>query len=152
LPKAAAPGLALLPRIGNTGTASPLLGLAACLEEARRGDRVLVVGYGAGADALLFRATDRISRLDRTRGVAAPVAAGRPLAHYGKLLRFRRLVEGEPIRAFTSLPVLAREERQDLRLYGQRCLGCDAVQYPRRHVCWQCGGKELAEQRLSRRG
>jgi uncharacterized OB-fold protein len=48
--------------------------------------------------------------------------------------------------------VLEREERQDLRLYGQRCAACGAVQYPRRHVCWQCSGKELAEYRLSRRG
>jgi uncharacterized OB-fold protein len=47
---------------------------------------------------------------------------------------------------------MEREERQDLRLYGQRCRACGAVQYPRRHVCWQCGGKKLGEHRLSRRG
>ena len=152
LAQVSSPGTALLGRIGNAGTASPLLGLAACLEEARPGDRILVAGYGAGADALLFRATERVTRLDHRRGVRAQVEAGRPLSHYGKLLRFRRLVEGEPIRAFTGLPVLAREERQDLRLYGQRCTACAAVQYPRRHVCWQCGGKDLGEHRLSRRG
>ena len=152
LPKAATPGLALLERIGNTGTASPLIGLAASLEEARPGDRILVVGYGAGADALLFRATERVEALDRSRGLRAQVGAGRALAHYGKLLRFRRLVLNEPIRAFTGLPVLAREERQDLRLYGQRCASCAAVQYPQRRVCWQCGGTELVEHRLDRRG
>jgi uncharacterized OB-fold protein len=47
---------------------------------------------------------------------------------------------------------MEREERQDLRLYGQRCVACGAIQYPRRHVCWQCSGKELPEHRLSRRG
>ena len=146
------PQVPLLARIGNTGVASPLLALAACLEEAEPGDRILVIGYGSGADALLFEATDRIRALDRTRGVAAQVAAGRALQHYGKFLLFRRLVETEPVRAFTGLPVMEREERQDLRLYGQRCAACGAVQYPRRHVCWQCSGKELGEQRLSRRG
>jgi 3-hydroxy-3-methylglutaryl CoA synthase len=146
------PRAPLLARIGNTGVASPLLALAACLEEAEPGDPILVVGYGSGADALLFEATGRVGPLDRSAGVAAQMAAGRPLPHYGKYLQFRRLVEGDPIRAFTGLPVLEREERQDLRLYGQRCAACGAVQYPRRHVCWQCSGKELAEYRLSRRG
>ena len=146
------PRVPLLTRIGNTGVASPLLALAACLEEAEPDDRILVVGYGSGADALLFEATGKIRALDRARGVAAQVAVGRSLQHYGKFLRFRRLVETEPVRAFTGLPVMEREERQNLRLYGQRCAACGAVQYPRRHVCWQCSGKELGEQRLSRRG
>jgi 3-hydroxy-3-methylglutaryl CoA synthase len=146
------PRAPLLTEIGNTGVASPLVALAACLEDAAPGDRILVVGYGAGADALLFEATDRVWSLDRTRGVAAQVALGRPLRHYGRFLQFRRLVETEPVRAFTGLPVMEREERQDLRLYGQRCAACGAVQYPRRHVCWQCSGKDLTEHRLARRG
>jgi hydroxymethylglutaryl-CoA synthase len=142
----------LLAQVGNTGVAAPILALAACLEEAEPGDRILVVGYGSGADALLFEATAEIRCLDRSRGVTVQAAAGRSLQHYGKLLRFRRLVETEPIRAFTGLPVLEREERQDLRLYGQRCAACGSIQYPRRHVCWKCSGKELPEHRLSRRG
>ncbi len=144
--------LPLLASVGNTGTASPLLALAAALEEAQAGDRVLVVGYGSGADALLFQATERIERWDRSHGVTAQLRAGRPLVHYGKLLQFRRLVESEVLRAFTSLPVMQREERQDLRLYGQKCAACGAVQYPRRHLCWQCSGKDLGEYRLGRRG
>jgi hydroxymethylglutaryl-CoA synthase len=152
LPDTAPVRLPLLASVGNTGTASPLLALAAALEEARPGDRVLVVGYGAGADVLLFQATERLEAWDRRRGVLAQLRAGRPLVHYGKFLQFRRLVESEVIRAFTGLPVMAREERQDLRLYGQRCAACGAVQYPRRHLCWQCSGKELGEHRLARRG
>jgi hydroxymethylglutaryl-CoA synthase len=146
------PRVPLLAGIGNTGVAAPVMALAACLEEAEPGDRILVVGYGSGADALLFETTDAIRDLDRSGGVAIQASAGRALQHYGKLLQFRRLVETEPIRAFTGLPVMEREERQDLRLYGQRCAACGAIQYPRRHVCWRCSGKELPEQRLSRRG
>jgi hydroxymethylglutaryl-CoA synthase len=146
------PRAPLLTQIGNTGVASPLLALAACLEEAGPGDRILVVGYGSGADALVFEGTAAISGRECSQGVAAQLSAGRALQHYGKLLRFRRLVDTEPARAFTGLPVMEREERQDLRLYGQRCAACGAVQYPRRRVCWQCSGKDLPEQRLSRRG
>lgn len=142
----------LLASIGNTGTASPFLALAAALEEAQPGDRLLVVGYGSGADALLFQATERIERRDRGHGVIAQLGAGRPLVHYGKFLQFRRLVETETLKAFTGLPIMQREERQNLRLYGQKCAACGAVQYPRRHLCWRCSGKELGEHRLARRG
>jgi hydroxymethylglutaryl-CoA synthase len=142
----------LLAAVGNTGTASPLLALAAALEEAQPGERVLVVGYGAGADALLFQVTEQMEKWDRSRGVTAQLRAGRPLSHYGKFLQFRRLVDSEVIKAFTGLPVMQREERQDLRLYGQKCTACGAVQYPRRHVCWQCSAKAFTEYRLSRRG
>jgi 3-hydroxy-3-methylglutaryl CoA synthase len=152
LGEAADASAALLATAGNTGTASPLLALVAALEEARAGESILVVGYGAGADALLFAATERAARQDWRGGVRAQLAAGRPLAHYGRFLRFRRLVETEPVRAFTGLPVLEREDRQDLRLYGQRCAGCGAVQYPRRHVCWRCSGTDLPDHRLARRG
>jgi 3-hydroxy-3-methylglutaryl CoA synthase len=144
--------LPLLASIGNTGTASPLLALAAALEEAKPGERVLVVGYGSGADALMFQATEQIERWERRGGLLAQLRAGRPLTHYGKLLQFRRLVETEVIRAFTGLPVLQREEQQDLRLYGQKCTGCGAIQYPRRHVCWKCSGTAFADHRLARRG
>src|SRR5262249_45990070 len=95
------PRVPLLAQVGNTGVAAPVLALAACLEEAEPGDRILVVGYGSGADALLFEATEAIRRLDRSRGVAAQVAAGRALQHYGEFLPFRPLVATGPISPVT---------------------------------------------------
>lgn len=151
-PDATVPRETVIGRAGNTGSAACLLGLAAALEESRPGEHVLVVSYGNGAEALLFRATDAIADVRPARPVAAQLAAGKPLAHYGKLLHFRRHVETEIIRAFTSVPTMVREERQNLRLYGQRCADCGAVSYPRRHLCWQCSSSNLAEHRLRRRG
>ncbi|HET7874098.1 MAG TPA: 3-oxoacyl-[acyl-carrier-protein] synthase III C-terminal domain-containing protein, partial [Methylomirabilota bacterium] len=80
-------------RAGNTGSASCLLGLAAALDECRPGDQVLVVSYGSGAEALLFQCTDRLASRPIHRPVSAQLAAGRPLAQYGKYLNFRRHVE-----------------------------------------------------------
>lgn len=139
-------------KAGNTGVASPLLGLASALEEAKPGDRILVVSYGNGAEALLFQATERIEKTSWDRGVAAQLAKGRPLAHYGKFLQFRRNVETEIIKAFSSLPTMLREERQNFRLYGQKCADCGAISYPRRHICWNCSSKNLGEHKLGRRG
>jgi 3-hydroxy-3-methylglutaryl CoA synthase len=149
---AALPREAVIGRAGNTGAASCLLGLAAALEEARPHDQVLVVSYGNGAEALLFQATEAVAGLRPARPVTAQLAAGRPLSHYGKFLRFRRHVETEVIRSFTSVPTMVREERQNFRLYGQKCRDCGAVSFPRRHLCWQCSSNRLADHRLSRRG
>ena len=139
-------------KAGNTGAASCLLGLASALEEAKPDDQILVVSYGSGAEALLFQVTPAITRAAFPRPVSVQLAAGRPLTHYGKLLRFRRHVETEVIKAFSSLPTMLREERQNLRLYGQKCADCGAVSYPKRHLCWKCSSKNLVEQKLSRRG
>ena len=152
LPEAAVPKEPPIARAGNTGTASCLLGLAAALEEARPHEQILVVSYGNGAEALLFEATDALAAWRPARPVAAQLARGVPLTHYGKLLQFRRHVETEVIRAFSSVPTMVREERQNFRLYGQKCQDCGAVSYPRRHLCWQCSSARLGEHRISRRG
>ncbi|MBI2015266.1 MAG: OB-fold domain-containing protein [Candidatus Rokubacteria bacterium] len=152
MPEAALPRAPVIARAGNTGAASCLLGLAAALEEARPRDQILVVAYGNGAEALLFEATDALAAWRAARPVAAQLERGVPLAQYGRLLRFRRHVETEVVRAFASVPTMVREERQNFRLYGQKCRDCGAVSYPRRHLCWQCSSARLAEHRIARRG
>jgi len=139
-------------RAGNTGSASTFLGLASALEEAKPHDQILVVSYGNGAEALLFQATPKLAETRFARPLSAQLAAGAPLSHYGKLLRFRRHVATEVVKAFSSLPTMLREERQNFRLYGQKCADCGAVSYPRRHLCWKCSGKNLLDHRISRRG
>jgi hydroxymethylglutaryl-CoA synthase len=151
-PEAAIPKETVIGRAGNTGAATCMLGLAAALEEARPRDQILVVSYGNGAEALLFEATDAITTYRPVRPVAAQLAAGVPLAHYGKYLQFRRHVETEVIRAFSSVPTMVREERQNFRLYGQKCGACGAISYPRRHLCWKCSSDRLDDHKLARRG
>jgi len=151
-PEAAVPKEPVIGKAGNTGTASCLLGLAAALEEARPHDQILVVSYGNGAEALLFEATDALASYRVSRPIGQQLAAGRSLTHYGKLLRFRRHVETEVIRAFSSVPTAVREERQNFRLYGQKCADCGAISYPRRHLCWKCSSTRFTEHKLDRRG
>src|SRR3546814_4825984 len=47
----------LAANLGFAGCAHPLLMLAAALERAKAGEKILVLGFGQGADALLLEAT-----------------------------------------------------------------------------------------------
>ena len=50
----------LLDQCGQTGVAHPILLLAKTLERAAPGERIVVIGFGQGCDALLFEVTDAI--------------------------------------------------------------------------------------------
>jgi hydroxymethylglutaryl-CoA synthase len=71
-PEQVATGL-LVSEIGNTYSGAALIGLTAILDEAKPGDRILMVsfGSGAGSDAMSIRVTDKIKdrseRAPRTR-------------------------------------------------------------------------------------
>ena len=53
----------LLDTVGNTGAALPLMILVGALEEAKAGDRILLVSYGNGSDAIVLRVTDEIEKV-----------------------------------------------------------------------------------------
>ncbi|MGH7820186.1 MAG: 3-hydroxy-3-methylglutaryl CoA synthase, partial [Candidatus Binatia bacterium] len=55
--------------VGNAGAAMTPLLLVAALEQARAGERILVAGYGDGADAFIFEVGPAIDGLRDRRGV-----------------------------------------------------------------------------------
>lgn len=79
----------LSPEIGNTYSAAVLLGLAAILDEAKSGERILAVGYGSGAgsDAFDFVVTQRITRARTAPRVRDGFAQARSVdyAQYAKM-------------------------------------------------------------------
>ena len=55
----------LVPKLGNTYSGASPLGLSAVLDVAKPGDKILMVSYGSGAgsDAFIYTATDRIKEV-----------------------------------------------------------------------------------------
>lgn len=131
-------------RCGDTGTPQPLLMLGAALERAAPGEKILVVGFGGGCDALLLEATETLKDHQSAASVSTAVARGVTDKHYTKLLSF-----GEELNmdwgmrsesdSKTALTQLYRAGDQVASLVGGRCTRCGAVQYPRMPACVNCG-------------
>lgn len=121
----------LLSQIGNTGSAAAILMLAAALEGAKPGDRILFAGYGDGCDAFVLRATKNIEKM-RT-GTRMQDRIGRKASlDYGKYLNWKNLVPIEgmnlPARSEPSLATRWRDRRSVRALYGVRCKKCGTPQ------------------------
>jgi 3-hydroxy-3-methylglutaryl CoA synthase len=135
----------LFGRLGNAGAAFAPLLLAASLEKLRPGERVVVAGYGDGAEALLFQACAPIEKLEPRRGVSWHLARRQPAKSYDRYLRARGLQtrEYEPPRdQGLSATVHHRERDEDLSFCGQRCRRCGAIQFPMQRVCETCFAKD----------
>ena len=131
---------ALAGRCGDTGCGHPLLMLAATLERAAPGELLLVVGFGQGVDALLFRVTDAVRSFRPARGVAGCLADRREEASYTRFLSHCGLLAAEfGMRSErdnrTAMSVLWRKHEAITGFTGGRCRDCGTVQFPRSRVC-----------------
>ena len=137
----------VVPDIGNTGAAMPLLQLSHALNAAHPGDFILCAGHGDGADALLFRATDAIAH--------SPLPTEKLLEHssYSMYRKLRWWTHETAGGAEISNVLWKLEQRQNIRLHGSRCLPCGAVSFPIARVCPACRvANGQMEQALSRAG
>jgi 3-hydroxy-3-methylglutaryl CoA synthase len=139
----------LFSSVGNAGAAMPVLVLASVLESASAGEKLLVVGYGSGCDALLFEVTEEIERAKSAsrRGVSGHLAS-KVYLDYERYARFRELIETEAARRqapSASAPLILRRRDEIYRFYGYRCLDCGKIQYPRQRVCIKCRSRDNFE-------
>jgi len=130
----------LLAEIGECGTPQPLVMLAAALEEAQPGDRILVVGFGNGCDAIHLQVTDRIKTGRGGTGLSGSLANKAELDSYEKYLVWRNILPGDlGLRAeedlWTRWSLLWRNHKAVLGLFGSKCLKCGTVQFPPQRIC-----------------
>lgn len=131
----------LLLEVGDCGTAQVLLLLAAVLERARPGDRLLIANYANGADAMALTVTEEILKKRAVTSVEALLSARREFKEYSRFLSYREIcptVESvynlKPSNAQTW-----REQDTFLRFKGSKCKRCKTEIFPANRVCHNCG-------------
>jgi 3-hydroxy-3-methylglutaryl CoA synthase len=136
----------LIERCGHSGVAHPLLLLAHTLERAAPGERILVIGFGQGCDALLFRATDAIAGAPKKRGVSGWLERRAPDSNYARFQTFNALVERDYGKRaegdkLTPMSALFRNRKMVNSFLGGRCSKCGTVQFPKSVYCVnpECG-------------
>lgn len=144
-------------RVGDVGAASPLLGLAAVLDTADPGDRILAVSYGSGtSDALSLMVGDGLDR--RIERSCEYYLSSKESIDYVTYLKHARILEeyGEKARPLVPpvSPLLERDSEALHRLMGARCTKCGYMNIPPslRKICVRCGNTEFEIKEIARRG
>ena len=130
----------LASNVGDAGAGHALLMLAHVLETAKPGEKILVVQFAQGADALLFEVTPAIRELGKRNGVSGALARRKEETNYMKFLGFNGLIELEKgmraeVDKRTALTVLYRKSDMLLGLMGGKCRVCGTAQYPKSRIC-----------------
>jgi hydroxymethylglutaryl-CoA synthase len=138
--------------VGDSGAAHPLLMMSAALENAQPGQKVLVVSYGSGCDALWFEVTENITKAQDGRGVSRWLARRAELDNYQKYLVWRGMappelgIRGETDKE-TRWSLVWREHKAILGLVGAKCKVCGTQQFPAMRMCVkpECGAIDQME-------
>jgi 3-hydroxy-3-methylglutaryl CoA synthase len=128
---------------GYAGAAAAPLMLASALETARPGDRVLVVSFGQGADAMVLEVTDAIDGAQPQRGVAGALASALITDSYMRYLSFTGQLEPEwgmrsEKSAKTALTEVYRSAHQIEPFHAGKCGSCGTIQFPQLQYCVNC--------------
>ena len=126
--------------IGYTGLAHPLLMLSGVLQHAKPGDRLLLIGFGQGAEALILEVTDAIADFKPKRGLANILADKTVTSDYLRMLSFYRRIELEwgmrgEAAGKAALTTAYRESRQLAAFVAGKCKACGFVQFPQLAYC-----------------
>lgn len=106
---------------GELGAAAPLFGLALALERANPGDKILLLGFGAGCEALALEAEARAPG----RSATLALQEGAPLTSYARLLSLTGELDLDwgpraEVNQKVSAAVLARHGREVHGFVGGR--------------------------------
>jgi uncharacterized OB-fold protein len=130
--------------------------LVAALEQARPGDKILLVSYGDGADAFILEVTPNIEKARDRRGIKGYLASKTMLPSYEKYVQFRNLMATEEARVFpspSSVPLFWRDKKSFLSFYGSKCKRCSLIMHPVQRICYRCQSKdEYEEVKLAKTG
>lgn len=138
--------------IGQSGASQSLVMLAGVLAQLKPGDKLLVVSFGSGCDALYFEVTGNIKNQKGNRGLSGSLANKADLDPYEKYLVWRDILPADlGMRSeedlWTRWSVIWRHRKEVLGLWGSQCKKCSTPQFPAQRICVNpdCGAIDQME-------
>lgn len=152
------PSSVVSPLCGDTGSSSALIELAAALDQAKPGERIILASYGSGAGSDAFSLVV-LEDVDKKRDKATRVQYYLENKEYIDYCTYEKTigllkVKGlpEPMSAIIAQPSAEREKDYELKLKALECRKCGSLNFPKRHYCIDCGGEDFKEVPLPRSG
>lgn len=128
--------------VGRAGAAHAGLVLARVLDNARAGERILVLSTADGCDAVVLEVTAQIDQGRPARSVDRWLAAKCNDLAYNTYLKWRGILPFEPPRRpdpnRPAAPIMRRHEQWKYAFYGSRCENCGQGHLPPQRVCLSC--------------
>jgi hydroxymethylglutaryl-CoA synthase len=126
--------------MGESGVPHALVMLAKALEEAKPGDRLMVISYGSGCDALCFEVTANIGKIKNRKPLSASLANRADLDNYNKMLVWRDIMPADfgkrkEVDHWTRFSAVWRNRLLVLGLVGGKCTQCGTAQIPAQDIC-----------------
>ena len=120
-------------QLGDLGTPMPLILLIGALRRPKADAKLIMAGFGDGADAILMQVRDRdaLRQLGKTRmGLIAHQKSMITLKNYNKFLDFKELLEKDRYKRKSSPVTIWRDTASVYKWYGIKCKSCGVIQYP----------------------
>ncbi len=136
--------------LGDCGVAQSLLMLSGVLDRAKADQHILMVGFGQGADIIVFKTTAAIAKMQGSRGTSLALAKGEKNDNYLRFLVTRRQLKLDYGRRAerdnrTALSAFYRRRRTVTGFVGGRCQSCNTLQFPDSAFCVVCGKKDTQQ-------
>jgi 3-hydroxy-3-methylglutaryl CoA synthase len=129
-------------QLGDLGTPMPFILLISALRRPKPDAKIIMAGFGDGADAILMQLQDRdaLRDLGKTRmGVIGHQKSMKSIKNYSKFLEFKEILEKDRYTRKSSTVIHWRESPSIYQLYGNKCTKCGTIQYPQMFPnCYGC--------------
>lgn len=136
-------------QLGDLGTPMSFILLIGTLRRPKPDAKIIMAGYGDGADAILMQVRDRdaLRNLGKTRmGFIGHQKSMKNLKNYNKFLEFKEVLEKDRYKRKSSAVLIWRDTASVYKWYGVKCKNCGTIQYPDMlRSCYVCRADDQLE-------